>query len=624
MALVWDASRARRDTGSGTFVVHERIAAGGMAEVFLATRRGLEGFAKPVVLKRILPEYAEDEKFCEMFVREARLGAHLSHPNVVQVLDLGRDAGSLFIALEYVPGPDLARWLRMRRNRGRPYETRLACHVVHEIAAALEHAHGATGIDGEPLHIVHRDVSPHNVLVSIDGAVKLGDFGIARATSMSDGGQTQTGTVKGKLSYMSPEQARGEAVDARTDVFSASVILYELLTLQRPYGMSVDAQFILRLHAGNHTPATEHRPELPRRLASILERGLAPKPRDRFASAGEMRWELARFLSDGPPIGRAEVTAALAEDLPDDVHRARGLVHRALGRAQTSEHTETVEVEVEADRTVLETQLERAFRSGTLLGMAVPEAGKPPPPSGVVTTPQGLEPVTASGVQPTGSLPPSERPTVRSMRAIEDDEAPARRSPWVLWGVLALFAAATAGGIVIGGAGNDRADAPEPAPTSSPSASPSPTPTSTPTPTPTPSAAPTPSATPPPLPTGLAPEPAPVIPDLTAPDPVEPPRTPAPRGPRPPSSREPAASSTRPSAELPPAAAEGRGTARVTVRAPNGWAKVFLNGAGPFMAPFRDREVPAGRLSVRFESPRGDLSVQRQARPGESVLLSAP
>jgi len=148
---------------------------------------------------------------------------------------------------------------------------------------------------------------------------------------------------------MSPEQARGEPVDARTDLFSATVILYELLTLQRPYGMSVDANFILRLHAGEHTKITVHRADLPPRLVQLVERGLSPSPINRFDHAAEMRWEIAKYLSAGPPIGRTEVAQALSKDLPDDVGKVRSLMHRALGRAQTAEHTETVELAGEAE-----------------------------------------------------------------------------------------------------------------------------------------------------------------------------------------------------------------------------------------------------------------------------------
>ncbi|MBI2892154.1 MAG: protein kinase [Deltaproteobacteria bacterium] len=616
MPLVWDASRQRRETGGGgAFIVHERIAAGGMAEVFLATRRGAEGFAKPVVLKRILPEYAEDRKFCEMFVREARLGAHLSHPNIVQVLDLGRDAGSLYIALEYVPGPDLAKWIRARRNEGGPFDPRLACHVVHEVVAALEHAHGATGVDGNSLELVHRDVSPHNVLVSTDGAVKLGDFGIARAQS-SDGGHTQAGTVKGKLAYMSPEQARGETVDARSDLYSATVILYELLSLERPHGLTMDPHVILRLHAGQYTPIEDVRSGLPSALRRLVRRGLAARPSDRFASAAEMRAELAAFVGElggKSPMGRAQVSDALTRDLPDEVGRARRLVKRALS-PPVAERTETIEL-VPADA---RTEPHRMpFAPGeTARGPApVPETAPVPEPA-PAREPGPATEISASGVQPVAAL------------TVVTAVLPRSRVPWALLFVVAIVL----GGLglvlvrtLLGRAGSTTSSVPVPAlaprPPVGPSslAAPPPSPPATPPEVAPPAAAMEPHEA---VPSGIGEPPVrtelPFVPDPPAEPRVEAsdvPSAPAP-GPAKRSARGPAA----------PHRPDGRSSAaaRLTVRAPNGWAKVWVNGMGPFTAPFRDRAVPSGSLSIRFESPRGPSTTRRQAEQGEQIVVTAP
>jgi hypothetical protein len=355
-----------------------------------------------------------------------------------------------------------------------------------------------------------------------------------------------------------------------------------------------------------------------------------------------MRWEIAKYLSAGPPIGRTEVAQALSKDLPDDVGKVRSLMHRALGRAQTAEHTETVELAGEAEaepapeRTVLQTQVERAFSGGTLLGLASPVApaapagdgtretwAPPQSPSGVARLEELAGEAAARVVSVGGSAPDTSRARSGGVNppALAEGEhlEPTRRRGWAVPLLVLLFVAAVAAGAGIGlGAREEEPSAPVVGDSAAPIAA---------------EPAPAPAPTPPPVVVPPVPEALPVALEPPAEPPAEAPPDRA--RPRAASPRRAAAGSPAPAPErerarpvqpetAPPPRAQGGESARLTVRAPNGWARVFLNGAGPFMAPFRDRVVPAGRVSVRFESPRGDLTVVRQVRPGDAVVLSAP
>ena len=224
----------------GKYEIGARLGGGGMAEVFRASVRGAAGFSRPVAIKRIHPEVSSDERFADMFVNEAKLTSLLHHPNVVSVLDFDRDdEGRLFLVMEMVEGVDLR-----QLQRSGPIPRAVAVHVVAEALRGLGYAHELTD-GGRPLGIVHRDVSPHNVLLSWDGAVKVSDFGIAKAFAAT--GVTESGLIKGKLSYMSPEQAHALRLDARSDLFAAGVILHELLTGRPLFGGGAAADVFARL-----------------------------------------------------------------------------------------------------------------------------------------------------------------------------------------------------------------------------------------------------------------------------------------------------------------------------------------------------------------------------------------
>ena len=208
-------NRPTTTTQFGKYALQRKLAEGGMAEIFLAKQTGMEGFEKLVVVKRILPQLCSDDSFVKMFLNEARVAARLNHPNVVQIFDLGKLGEQYFIAMEYVHGEDLRSVIREATDADKRPSLGLACRVVANTLAGLHYAHTRVGADGKPLGLVHRDVSPQNVLITFEGAIKLVDFGIAKATRAIDAAQTQAGLLKGKYAYMSPEQARGQGVDAR-------------------------------------------------------------------------------------------------------------------------------------------------------------------------------------------------------------------------------------------------------------------------------------------------------------------------------------------------------------------------------------------------------------------------
>jgi eukaryotic-like serine/threonine-protein kinase len=282
-------------TQYGKYVLLKRLALGGMAEIFLARQSGAAGFQKLVVLKRILPQFSSESSFVEMFLDEGRLGATLTHPNIVQIYDLGEAEGAYFIAMEFVAGQDLYMISRKALERGPPVPPAIAARIVANMAEGLHCAHTAKDFKGNALNIVHRDVSPSNVIVSYDGAVKLLDFGIAKAESQTT--KTQGGTLKGKYSYMSPEQIRGEPLDGRSDVFALGIVLYESITGRRLYKGSSELSIINAVLNGDVRAPSSLVPEIPSELDSICLKALEKNIKKRYASAQEMQLELERFLA---------------------------------------------------------------------------------------------------------------------------------------------------------------------------------------------------------------------------------------------------------------------------------------------------------------------------------------
>jgi hypothetical protein len=281
----------------GRYQLIRRLAVGGMAEIYLARLPGvgIEGFEKLVVIKRILPQHALDPELLRMFLDEARLSATLTHPHVTEVYDVGTDGEAPFFAMEYVLGANLRQLMQAQeRAHAGPLPLEHAIGVVAAAAAGLHYAHGKRGPGGEPLNIVHRDVSPSNVLVSYDGAVKVSDFGIAKWAHQRT--QTQEGALKGKFAYMSPEQCRGKPLDARSDVFALGTILYELTTGETPFAAPTDFEILNKIVGGAPAPPrwTGER-AYPAALEAIVMRALAREPAERTPSAQALQVELETF-----------------------------------------------------------------------------------------------------------------------------------------------------------------------------------------------------------------------------------------------------------------------------------------------------------------------------------------
>lgn len=306
----------------GKYRIVKRLAVGGMGEIFLAREQGVAGLQRLVVVKRMLPEMQERAESVALFIDEARIVAHLAHPNIVQIYELGQDGEAYFIAMEYVPGQNLARICeRATKAAERPLTTRLAAHIVAELAHGLDFAHRATDLDGKPLSIVHRDVSPHNLLLSVHGDVKVMDFGIAKAANTMH--RTQTGVIRGKYAYMSPEQLAGQPVDATTDVYAAGVVLWELSLLRRMFKAKDELELIDLVRAGTFARPTEIDPAYPRELEDIVMAALARDSKARTASAGELARQLRLFLSTtGAPIARPELGALVRDLFPEVDHLA--------------------------------------------------------------------------------------------------------------------------------------------------------------------------------------------------------------------------------------------------------------------------------------------------------------
>ena len=287
------------DRRFGQYTLLERIAVGGMAEVWKARMRGLEGFQKTVAIKKILPHMTHNSEFVSMFIDEAKLAAQLSHPNIIHIYDLGKIANDYFIAMEYVEGRDLRTIGNLARQKRLPIPVGLSLLIAHHLAGALDHAHRKRDFEGRALGLVHRDVSPQNVLISRDGDIKLCDFGIAKAVTQA--GQTQIGALKGKLQYMSPEQAWGRPVDARSDVFSLGTLLFEMLTGERLFAGDSEISVLEAVREGRVRSPREIDPSISAEIDAITRRALAHDPADRFQSAGEMEQRLGAVLYEQKP-----------------------------------------------------------------------------------------------------------------------------------------------------------------------------------------------------------------------------------------------------------------------------------------------------------------------------------
>jgi len=289
------APRLRNDgIPFGSYLLIKRVARGGMAEVFLARQQGVEGFEREVALKRILPHLVESKEFVDMFVEEARVAARLRHPNIAHIYDFGKVEDSPFIAMEFVEGVDGAKLLDEASRSAIPVEH--AARIAADVCAGLHHAHALKGPDGRPLGLVHRDVSPQNVLIGFDGQVKLVDFGIAKAAARVQ--RTRPGVVRGKFAYMSPEQCQGRELDGRSDVFNLGIVLWEWLAGTTAFHRDDPVEAGRDITQGRLPALREKRPDVPPALEAIVRRALEVDRDRRYATASAMQLELEAFLRD--------------------------------------------------------------------------------------------------------------------------------------------------------------------------------------------------------------------------------------------------------------------------------------------------------------------------------------
>lgn len=301
--------------------VVEKLESGGMAEVFRAESEGLQGFKKQVAIKRVLPHLSEKKRFIAMFLDEARLSAQLSHSNCVQVFDIGVGDNAYFIVMEYVDGANLKAVAEGYKKQAKDFPVPAAAFIAHEICKGLAYAHELRDSNGESLHIVHRDMSPPNVLITKFGEVKIVDFGLAKASSQLE--RSEPGIIKGKFSYLSPEAAMGQEVDARTDIFAVGIILWELLAGQRLFLGETDFQTVKKVQQAVVPSISTINNRVPRELERILNRALAKDPTARYLTARELGQDLLRFLfQNGEPVGTFDI-ATLVQGTMRDRQRVR-------------------------------------------------------------------------------------------------------------------------------------------------------------------------------------------------------------------------------------------------------------------------------------------------------------
>jgi serine/threonine protein kinase len=304
----------------GKYVLVDHISSGGMADVYRAKVQGIRGFTKTVAIKRIHEHLLERTRFLRMFTDEAKIASRLVHNNIVQIYDLGEVDSMPFIAMEYVSGRDLYRILKRLAAMNRKFPWRLATLVISEVCTGLHYAHDFRSPDGQPQEIVHRDVSPRNVVLSYDGEVKLTDFGVARARDREE--HTEHGVIKGKVRYISPEGAHGEEVDRRSDIFSLGIVFAEMLTMAPLRDAPNEMVMLLDIRKGNFDRGRID--ELPESLRTVIDRAIATDPDDRYPSAAAMRDDLlSRVDAATQPMTQAEVTTFMHALFTDDIEREK-------------------------------------------------------------------------------------------------------------------------------------------------------------------------------------------------------------------------------------------------------------------------------------------------------------
>ena len=419
----------------GKYVLLDRINVGGMAEVFKAKAFGVEGFERLVAVKRILPSIAEDQEFITMFIDEAKISVQLTHANVAQTFDLGKVTDAYFIAMEYVHGKDLRAVFERARKRGETVPVPMACYLAMKMCEGLDYAHNKKDAAGRELHLVHRDVSPQNVLLSYDGETKIIDFGIAKAAGKAS--KTQAGILKGKFGYMSPEQVRGLPLDRRSDVFAVGIVLYELLTGERLFSGESDFSTLEKVRNVEIMPPSTYNRRIPDELEQLVLKALAKDVEDRYQSAMDLHDDLQSFMyTSGNFFSRKDLSAYMRKAFADEIAKetAREEEYRRMeadGSLSSSPGVVTSGLDAFDDLAPVErsqpaaqvpsrpappvpTQKPPARKAATMMGMpaAVPPPPVPPPPPARVSAPVPPPPRPSSASVPTSSTaaPPAAAP----------------------------------------------------------------------------------------------------------------------------------------------------------------------------------------------------------------------
>lgn len=385
----------------GKYEILTRLSVGGMAELFLAFTAGPGGFRKFVALKTILPDIKKDESFVKMFLDEARITAALSHANIGQVYDLGIEAGELYLAMEFISGLNLEQVQKTLAKKGEKMPLGFACAAIRDSAMALHYAHNFVDPAGKPSPVVHRDVSPKNVMVTYQGAVKVIDFGIAKAKGRLN--RTQVGMVKGTSGYMSPEQVRGQPLDGRSDLFSVGVMLFEFLTGQRLFNLPSDAAMMMAIADANIPDPRSINPEIPKPLADVVMKALAREKEERFATGKEL----------------AKAVEAAASKLLFDEEQNAEFIQKLFAEKmeKTRQLLEIASRPVEADEALL---------NEVAGAIASEEGDKTPAPKKAVTPPRASNRTPAPRMKPDDATLP---PTSRTPRSLDATLPPTSKTP---------------------------------------------------------------------------------------------------------------------------------------------------------------------------------------------------
>jgi len=325
----------------GKYLLVEKLATGGMAQLYRGKIVGVQGFEKYIAIKMILPHLAEEKELVNSFIDEAKLAALLNHQNIVQIYDFGSMENSYFITMEFLHGKDLRHVLAKSKERSLPLSLENSMYVASRICAGLAYAHTLKDFQGKPLHLIHRDISPQNIFLTYEGDVKIVDFGIAKAASQST--ITQIGMIKGKVAYMSPEQACGTSIDHRSDIFSTGVLLYEMITGNRMFTGEDTMQILAKVRDADYLPLEAVKSGLSPKIYEILNRALARDPADRYSSCDEMMADLEEcmFRADMRPSART-VTDYMKGLFREEISAERDRI-RESAMADIEEHPETIE-----------------------------------------------------------------------------------------------------------------------------------------------------------------------------------------------------------------------------------------------------------------------------------------